>query len=245
MKLIQSIKNFFSRNESKQEQTKMLGINLDMEGAYKTDIDEMLECAQLLSECSDQDEETEKPTVCLAKTKRELLQDLMECEDEATCQLIIDEIINDLNKDDIRRIMYYHQCAPVMIRVLNDKNEEFPIAISLAEESDSEEVRAAAKKIRQNIEAKCKTMSDDELKQLITEFFVEDCSEWEHKKTKGKNFAYCTAMCAMGGCEYQHRFFDTEREALESAYIEQMCGATIDTQNTCPDCYSEYLNECM
>lgn len=46
----------------------------------------------------------------------------MECEDEATCQLIINEIINNLNKNDIRMIMYYHKCAPVVIRLLNVKH---------------------------------------------------------------------------------------------------------------------------
>lgn len=247
MKLFQMIKNLFSKNESVQAKV-VLDINIDMEEQVKTDPNEVSECVKLISEFSDQEDEEKVmsfKTLYLAKTKKELLQDLMECEDEVTCQLIIDEIINDLNSEDIRKIMYYHESAPVVIRVLKEKHEEFPLAVLLAEDSSSEEIRSAAKEIRQKFEAKSKKLSDDELRQLITEFYIEDCSEWEDKKKKGKNFAYCTAMCAMGGCEYQHRYFDTEREALESAYVEQMCGVTINTKNTCPDCYAEYMKECM
>lgn len=59
----------------------------------------------------------------------------------------------------------------------------------------------------------------------------------------GKWYLY-QSICQLGGCSYDGIPFNTEREALENAALMSLQGKNAST-HPCPECYREYLNDCM
>lgn len=52
-------------------------------------------------------------------------------------------------------------------------------------------------------------------------------------------------ICSLGGCEYNGHEFNTEREAYLFGYILTQLGATLNTKSACPECYAEYMQNCI
>lgn len=52
-------------------------------------------------------------------------------------------------------------------------------------------------------------------------------------------------MCSIGGCSFNYAIFETESEALRSSIINTIRGMEINISSACPECYSEYMKECM
>lgn len=54
-----------------------------------------------------------------------------------------------------------------------------------------------------------------------------------------------TGMCSLGGCDYQYLEFETERDALLKASEKTAKGERVDISCACPECYAEYMRDCI
>ena len=52
-------------------------------------------------------------------------------------------------------------------------------------------------------------------------------------------------ICSMGGCEFNDYEFAARRDAFEFGYILTQLGAKPEMGSACPDCYAEYIKECI
>lgn len=242
MKILNWFKKTFTKHE---EDKKVLGIVLPEPELTKK------EAMDILMDLQQQETDHEDPIGNEAvsdferstMTKQEVMLELMHCDHEEHSHQMLESISEELTESEALRIVNYHPFISIRIRCLKAMAEKVPVLIAAAEESYNEDLKKTGKEFREKYSLISKKMSDQELKDAITEFFVEDCSQW--KDAHDMKFAYCTAICALGGCEYRHRFFDTEREALEAAWVDQMCGQHIDGSGTCSECYHEYMMNCI
>ena len=49
----------------------------------------------------------------------------------------------------------------------------------------------------------------------------------------------------MGGCEFNDYEFAARRDAFELGSILTQLGAKPELGSACPDCYAEYIKECI
>ena len=68
---------------------------------------------------------------------------------------------------------------------------------------------------------------------------------YEHwEEADGKAWV-TTAFCQLGGCEYRGREFDAYRDALAFAIVREATGKEVETSGACPECYAEYMRDCV
>ncbi len=96
----------------------------------------------------------------------------------------------------------------------------------------------------EEIKQKIAEMSIDEMYEISNFDVSQDRDDEEEGYTgNGKWYLY-ESICQLGGCSYDGIPFNTEREALERAAMMSLQGKKPDT-HPCPECYREYLNNCM
>ena len=76
------------------------------------------------------------------------------------------------------------------------------------------------------------------------ELFKACCFPVNENPETGK---WCVSMniCSMGGCEFNDYEFAARRDAFEFGYILTQLGAKPEMGSACPDCYVEYIKECI
>ena len=76
------------------------------------------------------------------------------------------------------------------------------------------------------------------------ELFKACCFPVNENPETGK---WCVSMniCSMGGCEFNDYEFAARRDAFEFGSILTQLGAKPELGSACPDCYAEYIKECI
>lgn len=105
---------------------------------------------------------------------------------------------------------------------------------------DAARKSAQIERLAEFLETALETLSEDALKGMVKSFPVYD--HWE--EAGGKAWV-TTAFCQLGGCEYRGREFDTYREALAFAIVREALGKEVQTSGACPECYAEYMADCV
>jgi len=95
------------------------------------------------------------------------------------------------------------------------------------------------------IKEKIAKMSIDEMHKISNFSVWQDTDdEEEGYKGDGKWYLY-ESICKLGGCDFNGIPFETERGALEEAVKRTIKGEEPDISYPCPECYREYLNDCI
>lgn len=233
MKFNAWVKKLFNKEENENSGKKSLGIYLQ---EPRSNFEELLEI--LATNDSD-----EKKDPFEEMNHNDLFFMLLNTEDEEEGLKIYERINDQLTKNQVESIMQKKSFAKVQLRLLEQYAHRYPQLIAMAERHRDQEVKAVGVEIRRAFSEVAKFLSDEELKNENKRFIVECCKNWEEEHEG--NYAYCTAICSIGGCEYRHKFFATEREALEDAYVQEKCGVQVETQGACPECYQEYIQQCI
>lgn len=109
--------------------------------------------------------------------------------------------------------------------------------------------RAAAEASRRNAQverlARALETALDALPEEILKGMVGSFPVYEHWEEAGGKAWVTTAFCQLGGCEYRGREFDTYREALAFAVVREAMGEGVQTSGACPECYAEYMRDCV
>lgn len=58
-------------------------------------------------------------------------------------------------------------------------------------------------------------------------------------------FSLFTNICSFGGCDFNEIVFSSEKEALQAACIYKKLIGNPDCSCACPDCYQEYIQNCI
>lgn len=107
--------------------------------------------------------------------------------------------------------------------------------------SNEKEIQAAkAEKLEKALGAALDALPDDALEEMVGDFPV--YPSWD--SADGKAWV-TTAFCSLGGCEYRGLAFDTYHEALVRAAVLEAAGEEVATGCACPDCYAEYMSDCV
>ncbi len=100
------------------------------------------------------------------------------------------------------------------------------------------------KNLNDEVKEKIAKMSIEEMQKINNFSVFQDTDEEDGCKGDGKWYLY-ESICKLGGCDYNGIPFMTEREALEEAVKRTLNGEEPDINYACPECYREYLNECI
>lgn len=90
------------------------------------------------------------------------------------------------------------------------------------------------------LETALNALPEDTLEGMVKSFPV-----YEHWDEAGGKAWVTTAFCQLGGCEYRGREFDAYREALAFAIVREAMGEKVETGGACPECYAEYMADCV
>ena len=99
---------------------------------------------------------------------------------------------------------------------------------------------AQIERLAEILETTLEALPEDTLKGMVKSFPV-----YEHWKEAGGKAWVTTAFCQLGGCEYRGREFDTYRKALAFAIVREAKGEEVQTSGACPECYAEYMADCV
>lgn len=105
---------------------------------------------------------------------------------------------------------------------------------------DAARKSARIERLVEVLETALEALSEDTLKRMVRSFPV-----YEHWDEAGGKAWVTTAFCQLGGCEYRGREFDTYREALAFAIVRETMGEEVQTSGACPECYAEYMADCV
>lgn len=145
-------------------------------------------------------------------------------------------------REDLRRLD--HNCGDR--DETSDSEEPLVRRIENRLASYSWKVEEAARKSAQIerlveiLETALEALPEDTLKGMVKSFPVYE--RWE--EAGGKAWV-TTAFCQLGGCEYRGCEFDTYRKALAFAVVREAMGEEVQTSGACPECYAEYMADCV
>lgn len=105
---------------------------------------------------------------------------------------------------------------------------------------DTARKSAQIERLVEILETTLEALSEGALKGMVRSFPV-----YEHWDEAGGKAWVTTAFCQLGGCEYRGREFDTYREALAFAIVREAMSEEVQTSGACPECYAEYMADCV
>lgn len=79
----------------------------------------------------------------------------------------------------------------------------------------------------------------------IDELRNEKCNFAVYQDAETQKWHVVTGMCSLGGCDYRYLEFDTEKEALLKALEKTAKRERVDISCACPECYAEYMQDCI
>lgn len=99
---------------------------------------------------------------------------------------------------------------------------------------------AQIERLAEALKTALNALPEDTLEGMVKSFPV-----YEHWDEAGGKAWVTTAFCQLGGCEYRGREFDAYREALAFAIVREAMGEKVETGGACPECYAEYMADCV
>lgn len=107
-----------------------------------------------------------------------------------------------------------------------------------------EETEADKEKMIENLKNQIKEMTIEEMYNTSEFSIYHDMDDEEDDCIgDGKWYLY-KSICQLGGCDFNGTPYETEREALEQAVLMTLQGKK-PAIFACPDCYREYMADCI